>query len=159
MPPSPHLSDEEWFTLELFVGLPVSDRSRCESAFWEDTFAHEHALPDTYKRLAWLGDRVLNLALADRRELEEPSTRQWGFVTHLQTEEQSGRFASAIVEGWPSDVQGLLRLGNSRQGASNLRIRATYAEALIGLVFREHGYDRARDFVCLHWGFLAPPAG
>ena len=64
---SPHLSDDEWAVVVEFLALDAdsASRTRAGHAFWEDTYANDHNLLDNFKRLAWVGDRVLNLALAE----------------------------------------------------------------------------------------------
>ena len=157
IPQSPSLSEHEWDILELFLECDIRDREHAQSAFWEETFANERVLGDTYKRLAWLGDRVLNLALADRREIQEPPTRPWN-GTAQQTHEQSGRIAAEVARSWPPEIVALLRLGVARRGLMVERMYATYAEALVGLVFREQGYAEASAFVWKHWLSYRPNA-
>lgn len=149
---SPALSDDEWSTIESFLGHPVVDRDAGAHAFWEDTYANDHNLLDNFKRLAWLGDRVLNLALADRREAIASPMKLWN-GTGYQTQEQSQLAAVDVWWMWPKAVQEMLRLGNAKKGEANERILGTYVEALIGLIFRERGYDAAREFVWLHWQY------
>lgn len=146
----PMLSDEEWTIIETFLGHEIVDRGEAAHAFWEDTYAHHHGLLDNFNRHAWLGDRVLNLALADRRESVAQPMKRWN-GTSYQTMEQSQLAAVDCWRTWPEPVQKLLRLGNPKQGIANPRIVGTYVEALIGVLFREHGYDAACEFVYLHW--------
>jgi dsRNA-specific ribonuclease len=149
---APLLSDDEWATIESFLGHAVADRGEGNHAFWEDTYAHDHGLLDNFNRLAWLGDRVLNLALADRREAIAEPMKRWN-GTGYQTEEQSQLAAVDVWWAWPPPVQEMLRLGNAKKGEANYRILGTYVEALVGLVFREHGYAAAREFVWKHWPY------
>lgn len=151
-PRRPFLSSDEWSIIESFLGLPVADREAGARAFWEDTYANDHNLLDNFNRLAWLGDRVLNLALADRREAIAEPMKRWN-GTSYQTQEQSRLAAVDVWWAWPNPVQEMLRLGNAKKGEANERILCTYVEALVGLVFREHGYDAAREFVWKHWPY------
>lgn len=148
--PLPMLSDEEWTVIEDFLGCKIRNREAAAHAFWEDTYAHEHNKRDNFKRLAWLGDRVLNLALADRRDAESEPMKRWN-GTDYQTIEQSETAAASVWWVWPAPVCALLRLGKSKQGLANNRIVATFVEAIIGVVFRERGYVVAREFVYRHW--------
>lgn len=150
--PSPHLSEAEWAEVESFLGHPVRRRDEGEHAFWEDTFINDQGLLDSFKRHAWVGDRVLNLALADRREAIADPMKVWNGPEH-QTREQAEDAAVDAWRDWPPPIQGMLRLGNAKQGVANDRIVGTYVEAIIGLLFREHGYDAAREFVWKHWPY------
>ncbi len=148
---SPWLSPEEWSILEAFLDLKVQDRQRSNGAFWENTFANDHGLSDTFVRHAWVGDRVLNLALADHIEASRPPSFYWG-GTFPQLQAQSGWVASQVVSGWPAEIRGLLRFGNKWTNESvSSSIWATYGEAIIGLIFREHDYAAARDFAWKYW--------
>jgi hypothetical protein len=147
---TPHMSDAEVANLEAFLGFTLTDRQAAAHAFWEDTFAHDLGLLDNFVRLAWLGDRVLNLALADRREAGSAPSRRWA-GTGPQQREQDGRRAVRVWETWPEPVKAMLRLGNAKKGRANDKIIGTCAEAVVGLVFRERGYDVARAFVWKHW--------
>lgn len=153
----PELSEEEWALVEAFVGCTVVHREAVQSAFWEDTFANEERLPDNYKRLAWLGDRVLNLALADQREAEAPPQRPWAETEPLLAD-QSGRTALRVARSWPAEVLALLRAGNTWRGRDRGDLLPHYAEAMVGLVFRAGGYGAARRFVAQHWGAGAHPS-
>ena len=87
MSKAPTLSDDEWATFESFIGHPITGRAYAATAFWERTYANDRQLTGTFIRLAWIGDRVLNLALADRAEggvaptrfssLRDPSRRSF----------------------------------------------------------------------------------
>ena len=147
---TPSLTPVEWSAVEDLLGHPVANRDDGAHAFWEDTYANDHGLLDNFNRLAWLGDRVLNLALADRREALAQPMKRWN-GTGYQTQEQSEREAVDVSRGWPERVRAMLRLGNSKKGEANDRIVATFVEAIVGLLFREHGYDIAREFVWKHW--------
>jgi dsRNA-specific ribonuclease len=148
---SPWLSPEEWATLEAFLDLTVQDRERSNGAFWENTFANDNNLSDTFIRHAWIGDRVLNLALADHIEASRPPSFYWG-GTFPQLQAQSGDVAYQVVMSWPAEIRELLRMGNTwaNRGVPP-RVWASYGEAIIGLLFREHGYVPARDFAWKHW--------
>lgn len=148
----PHLlSGVEWDVVETFFGHPVTDRHGGASAFWEQTYANDHGLPANFIRWAWLGDRVLNLALADRLEHGGAPTRSWG-ATDAQLIVQSRYAAAQVVASWPAEVQGLLRVGNTwRRRQVPHSVWSSYAEALVGVLFREHGYLAARDLVWRWW--------
>jgi len=148
---SPWLSAAEWETLEAFLGVSIANRKLANGAFWENTYANDHDLNDTYVRHAWLGDRVLNLALAERIDSKTTRSRSWDGTDSI-IYAQSGYRASSIVQGWSQPIQDLLRLGNTWGGRSvPARIHATYGEAIIGVLFQDHGYPVARDFVWSHW--------
>lgn len=152
--PPPRLSDEEWSAVESFLGRPIINRESGDHAFWEDTYANDHSLLDNFNRLAWLGDRVLNLAIADWREATVGPMKRWD-GTGYQAVAQSQRVAVEVWWGWPDRMRLMLRLGNTKRGAANPKIIATYTEAVVGLVFREHGYEAAREFVWRFWLHMA----
>lgn len=141
-----------------FLGVELTDKAWAESAVRDHTYANDRGLADNYIRAAWLGDRVLNLVLADRTERDWPPMRTWA-GTEPQREQQSRARAAAIVaEQWPAEVRALLRLGNTwRDRSPDPSMWAAFAEALVGVAFREGGYPAARRFVERWWPAAEPP--
>jgi len=104
------------------------------------------------ERIEFLGDRVLNLVMAES-------------LFHRFPEEHEGNLAkrhSALVQGrMLSIVAGVLSLGNylilsesERQsgGAENENILSDAMEALLGAIFLDGGLDAARKVILRLWG-------
>jgi ribonuclease-3 len=104
------------------------------------------------ERLEFLGDRVLGLAVAELLTEIHPAA----------SEGQLARLYNRLVRGGTcAEVARALELGpalvlSEAEAGSGGRdkdtILADACEALLGAIFLEAGYEKARDIVRLHWG-------
>ena len=105
---------------------------------------------DSYERLEFLGDSVLNLVVSDWLFHRQPDSQE-GALSQQRAHIISRRFLSAASEGiglpdciLTGDDQNLLA-GGGRQ-----KIAADSLEAIIGALYLDGGYEVARAFIEKH---------
>jgi ribonuclease III len=138
--------------LEARVGYQFKDRELLKRAL---THASARQAPSAKRRdnerLEFLGDRVLGLAAAELLSEVYPAA----------SEGQLARLFNRLVRGGTcAEVARALDLGPSlvlseseagSGGRDKDTILADACEALLGAIFVEAGYDKARDVVRAHW--------
>lgn len=103
--------------------------------------------PEDYERMEFLGDRVVNLVIADLLFHAFPHEKEGDLArrhTAFVRGEALARAARSI------NVQEHLRLSVSEKaagGADNDNILADVMEALIAALYLDAGYDKVREFV------------
>ena len=121
---------------------------------YERALTHGSAAAENYQRLEFLGDRVLGLSVS-----------RWLYATYPdEPEGQLSRRFNALVTGVVcADVARAigvaphLRLGKQARddGAfASDNILGDVAEALIGALYLDHGFDAADAFIRTHWHAL-----
>lgn len=128
------------------------DPALLERAFVHASWAHEHPPALDQEGLAFIGDAVLGLVVAERVFAEEPAAPV-GLLTPRRAEVVSG----ANLARWAIELElgALLRLGRGADltgGRERESILATTLEALLGVLYLEGGLDAARRAV----GAMAP---
>jgi ribonuclease-3 len=127
---------------ELFEGL--SERTRVVAlthSSWTDQRT------DSYGRLAFLGDSVLGLAVAEEIYQRFPRS-DIGRLTKVHGQAVSGRACATVAEelGVPDRLRGLAPESPESIGVDQLlaseRAMASITEAVIGACYLEHGYER-----------------
>lgn len=112
----------------------------------------------SYQRLEFLGDRVLGLVVADLLHKRLPAANEGDLsraLNALVRKETCTDVARDIGVGE------FLRLGESEArtgGAEKGAILADVAEALIGAIFLDAGFDAAAEFVSREFGTRIDPA-
>ena len=126
---------------ELFGRLP--DRLR-ENALTHSSWASERT--DSYGRLAFLGDSVLGLAVAEEIFARFPRS-DIGRLTKVHGQAVSGRACAIVAEelGVPEQLRDLAPDGpesiDVEQLTSSERAMASITEAVIGACYLEHGFE------------------
>jgi ribonuclease-3 len=121
------------------------------SELWAEALTHgSMGEPRNYERLEFLGDRVLGLAIAEW--LHERGRMDEGTLSQRLNALVSGRTCAAIARtiGLPAH----LRLGKQARddgGLDSDNILGDVIEALLGALFLERGYEKARDLVRTLW--------
>lgn len=138
--------------LEARVGHVFKDRALLKKALTHASVRQASAKRRDNERLEFLGDRVLGLAIAELLSEIYPAAN----------EGQLARLYNRLVRGGTcADVARALDLGASlvlseseagSGGRDKETILADACEALLGAVFLEAGYDKARAVVRRHWG-------
>ena len=138
--------------LEARVGHVFKDRALLKKALTHASVRQASAKRRDNERLEFLGDRVLGLAIAELLSEVYPAAN----------EGQLARLYNRLVRGGTcADVARALDLGASlvlseseagSGGRDKETILADACEALLGAIFLEAGYDKARAVVRRHWG-------
>lgn len=149
--------EDPFTTLETRIGYRFNDRALLVNAL-----THSSSGTCNYERLEFLGDRVLNLIMADE-------------LYHRFPEEKEGDLAkrhAALVQGkMLADIARTLELGAVMQfsdaeraagGAENENILGDAVESLLGALYIDAGLDQCRRIVAELWGdavniMLTPP--
>lgn len=132
--------------LESRIGHAFSDPLLLERALTHVSAAAGEA-GQSNQRLEFLGDRVLGLAVAETVYATFPGAPE-GELSHRLSDLVRRETCSGIAERW--DLGPHLRLGSGEGRAGGRRNRATLAdaaEAVLGAVFLDAGYDAARAIV------------
>jgi ribonuclease III len=130
--------------LERRLGHRFLDPTLLERALTHASYAHEHPPAADHDRLAFLGDAVLGLVVAEHVIAADPYAPV-GVLTPRRAEVVSSarlaRFALAL------ELPPLLRLGRGEDqsgGRERGSILATTLEAVLGAVYLDGGIDAAR---------------
>jgi ribonuclease-3 len=130
--------------LERRLGYRFLDPTLLERALTHPSYAHEHPPAAAHDRLAFLGDAVLGLVVAEHVIAADPDAPV-GVLTPRRAELISGaRLARLALE---LELSPLLRLGRGEDqsgGRGRESILATALEAVLGAIYLEGGLDAAR---------------
>jgi ribonuclease III len=133
--------------LERRLGHRFLDPALLERALTHASYAHEHPPSANHDRLAFLGDAVLGLVVAEHVIAADPDAPV-GVLTPRRAEVvSSARLAhfARVLELPP-----LLRLGRGEEqtgGRERESILATTLEAVLGAVYLDGGLDAARTAI------------
>ena len=130
--------------LERRLGYRFRDPLLLEQALTHTSYANEHPPATAHDRLAFLGDAVLGLVVAEHVIATDPDAPV-GVLTPRRAELIAGarlaRLALAL------ELPPLLRLGRGEDqsgGRARESILATALEALLGAIYLEGGLDAVR---------------
>jgi ribonuclease III len=130
--------------LERRLGHRFLDTALLERALTHASYAHEHPPAANHDRLAFLGDAVLGLVVAEQVIAADPDAPV-GVLTPRRAEVvSSARLASFALA---LELPPLLRLGRGEDqsgGRKRESILATTLEAVLGAVYLDGGIDAAR---------------
>jgi ribonuclease III len=129
------------------IGHRFVDADLVVRALTHASYANEHVPSRDQEPLAFLGDAVLGLVVAERLIAEDPAAPV-GVLTPRRAEIVSG----ATLARWAAELEigALLRLGkgeDSTGGRSRESILATTLEAVLGVVYLEGGLAAVRAAV------------
>jgi ribonuclease III len=137
--------------LESVLGHPFSDASLLRLALVHSSMRSEGEEDDN-EVLEFLGDAVLDLAISDLATEAHPGLDE-GRLTRMRAALVNARQLAEL--GRAMGIGDWLRLGKGELqsgGSDKDRILATAVEALFGAVFRDAGYEKARDVIRRHFG-------
>jgi ribonuclease-3 len=130
--------------LERRLGYRFLDPALLERALTHTSYAHEHPPAPAHDRLAFLGDAVLGLVVAEHVIAADPDAPV-GVLTPRRAELISGaRLARFALE---LELPPLVRLGRGEDqsgGRARESILATALEAVLGAIYLEGGLDAVR---------------
>lgn len=130
--------------MQLLKGLNIKpkDISLYETAFTHTSYSNEHSNCESYERLEFLGDAVLELIISDylynEKHLEE------GTMTKMR----SSYVCEEACATYSNDLgfDKYIRLGSGENGAS-VTILADVFESFIGATYLDQGFDFTSELV------------
>ncbi len=135
-------------TIERIVGSPVLSFELYETAFTQKSAVGPDR-PQSYERLEFVGDSVLNFVIAKFLYDSFPDKDE-GFLTKLRTKLVSGKFLSTV--SWRLGLHEYVVMnqkGLYRGWNANHSILEDVFEALIGAIYLDLGIATARDFIMM----------
>jgi ribonuclease-3 len=137
--------------LEARLGHTFEDRALLKKALTHSSVRQASAKRRDNERLEFLGDRVLGLAIAELLSEVHPAANE-GQLARLYNRLVRGGTCAEVARAL--DLGASLVLSESEAGSGGRgkeTILADACEALLGAIFLEAGYDRAREVVRKHW--------
>ena len=130
-------------------GLDFEDQGLLRQALVHRSYLNEHpgSSLESYERMEFLGDAVLELAVSTALYDRLPSLSE-GELTKLRSQLVCGESLAAAARSIGLGDALLLGRGEETTGGrSRYTILAAAFEALVAAVFLDQGYQHARDFV------------
>jgi ribonuclease III len=133
--------------LEARLGWPFVTRDRLLRALTHPSYAHEHPPTPSNETLAFLGDAVLGLVVAELVWQRGPDEGPGALTT-----ERAALVSAASLAGWAArlDLGAWLRLGRGEEmggGRAKESVLATALEAVLAGIYLEGGLDPVRRLV------------
>ncbi len=149
LPTSPYGSERARNSASL-LGFQFRDPSLLDHALVHRSYCNEHGLDasDSYERLEFLGDAVLELIISDRLYGQFPEADE-GQLTKARSSLVRGKVLAGVARRLR--LGEMLKVGQgveSSGGRDQDSVLAATFEAVIAAVYLDRGIDAARDFVC-----------
>lgn len=125
-------------TLEKY-GIRLENNDLFKEALTHSSYAYEHGVL-SYERLEFLGDAVLELVFSDYiyKTTNDPEGVMSKLRSHYVCENALCEYAKSI------NLKDYIRMGNGLKEA-NKTIIADVFEAIIAVIYLEHGIDKVKD--------------
>ena len=141
------MSGDSFAAFERRLGHRFADSELVGRALTHPSYAAEHSPAEHNEGLAFVGDAVLSLVVAEHLFRGEPSAAV-GRLTPLRAEVVSDE----ALARWAADLEvgPLLRLGRGAEqegGRETASILATTLEAVLGVIYLEGGVPAVRSVV------------
>jgi ribonuclease-3 len=138
-------------SLEEAIGHVFADRKLLERALTHISSLEGPGRLGSYQRLEFLGDRVLGLAVADMLFRAFPDDEE-GAMSRRLSDLVRKETCAAVAGEWGVGPHVKLGLGEVQSGGrKRLTTLGDVCEALIGGVFLDAGYEKARAVVERAW--------
>jgi ribonuclease III len=138
-------------TLEAALGHVFADRTLLERALTHISSLDGPGRLASYQRLEFLGDRVLGLAVADMLFRAYPDDEE-GAMSRRLSDLVRKETCAAVAADWGVGPHVKLGMGEAQSGGrKRLTTLGDVCEALIGGVFLDAGYEKARLVVEQGW--------
>ncbi len=138
--------------LEKAIGYGFKDRTLFTQALTHSSMRTANTRRADNERLEFLGDRVLGLAIAEMLNARLPLVSEGELARNFNRLVRGGTCA-AIGRGVGLGAHLLLSSSEADNGGRDKEtILADAMEALLGALFLEAGFDRARKLVATLWG-------
>lgn len=130
------------------LDIPYHNEKLYRKAFTHTSYAHEAGC-ESYERLEYLGDAVLELIMSEYlyKNTDEPEGKMTKLRSYYVCE--NALYEYSILLGFNEEL--LLGKGEQeRDGKHNRAIVADIFEAFVGALFLDCGIDEARKFIHTH---------
>ena len=127
-------------------GLPIGDMAALKQALTHKSLVPDHSL-DSNERLEFVGDSVLGLVVVEWLYSQFPKRGEGELAKAKALIVCKDALAAAARR---LDLAPLIRLGRTEEamgGRNRDSIVADAMEALVAVIYRERGYEAARDFI------------
>lgn len=140
--------------LEEALGHEFQDHALLRLALIHRSYLAEHIEPESYERLEFLGDAVLQLSVTDYLYRSFPELQE-GELAKIRASVVNERALARIARRFGVDDALLLGKGEEQTGGRNKpSILADAMEALLGAVYLDRGFAAAQAIVIRHWSEL-----
>ncbi|MCD8024199.1 MAG: hypothetical protein LUE64_01545, partial [Candidatus Gastranaerophilales bacterium] len=131
-------------------GLNFKNFELLNRAFCHTSYVHENNMDriESYERLEFLGDAVLKLVISDILFFEFPDEME-GLMTEKRAAIVSDRTIAKFAE--KLNFKNLILTGKGENQNQNKSVFACSFEALLGAIYIEEGYLKARDFLLTYF--------
>ncbi len=146
--------DDRVVELQEALGFQFEDVTLLELALLHRSYAAEHELVESFERLEFLGDAVLQLAVTHYL-YDTYGALAEGEMAKVRAAVVSEAALAGIARGF--EVGGAIRLGRGEEltgGRDKDSIISDVMEAIMGAIYLDGGFDIARGFVLTHWSDL-----
>jgi ribonuclease-3 len=149
------VDDHSMRSVEEALGYTFTDRD-----LLRESLTHASGAPtreESNERLEFLGDAVLGMVICEHLFRTHPMALE-GELTKIKSAVVSRRVCTKVARDL--GVTPFLDLGKGMQNGAEIpaSLSAALIESLIGAVYMDAGYDRARDFVLEHFAPYAERA-
>lgn len=152
------MKEKDFSEFEKIIGLKFNDQDILKQAFTHRSFLNEHkSLKGKHnERLEFLGDAVLELVITHYLYNEYPEKNE-GDLTSIRSALVNAQTCAEVAKDLEVNDYMLLSKGEAKdEGRARQYILANALEAIIGAIYMDSGYDKARDFILQ---YIAPLTG
>ena len=140
--------------VETRIGYRFLEQEQLVIALTHRSYAAEHMVSEPYERLEFLGDAVLQLAVT-RYLFERYPEAPEGEMAKVRAAVVSAPVLASLAERF--GLGRVVRLGKGEErtgGREKESILSDVMESVLGVIYRESGYEEAEAVVWAHWGSL-----
>jgi ribonuclease-3 len=138
-------------SLEERIGYRFERRALLEKAVVHASARDGHQQAEDNERLEFLGDRVLGLAIAELLYNEFPRADEGELARRFNRLVRKNTCARVSEQMELGSCLVLSRSEQSSGGNANINILGDACEALLGAIFLDGGYERAKKVILRYW--------
>jgi ribonuclease III len=143
------MKETDWAKFEEKIGVEFKDKELLKQAFTHRSFLNEHkSLKGRHnERLEFLGDAVLELVITYYLYEEYPDKNE-GDMTSIRSALVNATTCAEVAKKLGVNDYMLLSRGEAKDvGRARQYILANALEAIIGAIYIDAGYEKAKDFI------------
>ena len=143
------MKEKDFNEFEEKIGIKFNDQNFLKQAFTHRSFLNEHKnfKSGHNERLEFLGDAVLELVTTDFLYTKYPEKNE-GDLTSIRSALVNAQTCAEVATEIKVNDFLLLSRGEAKdEGRARQYILANALEAIIGAIYIDSGYEKARDFI------------